>query len=249
MEMTNGTKISKNKNWRAIIYSKPGVGKTSSIKNLTGKTLVLDLDDSSKVLEGSDIDILKVDRTKPEEEMIDFLKQAPELVKNYNNLVIDNISSFEKDWFVEKGKASHNGISNELQDYSQWTNYFARIMTTVYMLQDINILTTAWETQNDVVTDTGQKFDQYAPQIRNSVRDGLLGLADVVGRVMINPKTGGRGVILQGSDAIFAKNRLDERTSAPIDELFDFGKKPAKKTTKAKAKTNKDKEEKKEGTK
>lgn len=150
-------------------------------------------------------------------------------------MVIDNISSLEKDWFVEKGRASHNGISNELQDYSQWTNYFARIMIVAYSLDNINILTTAWETQNDVTTETGQTFSQYAPQIRKSVRDGLLGMADVVGRVVINPKTGGRGVILQGNDGIFAKNRLDDRTSAPIEELYSFGSEQ-KKTTKKRRK-------------
>lgn len=81
-------------------------------------------------------------------------------------------------------------------------------------------------------------FSQYAPQIRKSVRDGLLGMADVVGRVVINPKTGGRGVILQGNDGIFAKNRLDNRTSAPIEELYSFGTEQ-KEPTKAKEKAGK----------
>ncbi|KRM62078.1 phage nucleotide-binding protein [Paucilactobacillus vaccinostercus DSM 20634] len=232
MEITNAKNIKRNKSWRVIIYSKPGIGKTSSIKYLKGKTLVLDLDNSAKVLEGLDIDVIEFDRSKPEEELVEFLKQAPELAKQYDNLVIDNISSLEKDWFVEKGRKSHNGISNELQDYSQWTNYFARIMITTYSLKDINILTTAWETQNDVTTETGQTFSQYAPQIRKSVRDGLLGMADVVGRVVVNPKTNGRGVILQGDDSIFAKNRLDNRKLTPIEELFDFGKKPEPKVEK-----------------
>ena len=44
--------IDRTKNWRVLIYGKPGVGKTSAIRNLDGKTLVLDLDDSSKVLAG-----------------------------------------------------------------------------------------------------------------------------------------------------------------------------------------------------
>ncbi|KRM10190.1 AAA family ATPase [Paucilactobacillus suebicus] len=236
MEITNAKNIKRNKSWRVIIYSKPGIGKTSSIKYLKGKTLVLDLDNSAKVLEGLDIDVIEFDRSKPEEELVEFLKQAPELARQYDNLVIDNISSLEKDWFVEKGRKSHNGISNELQDYSQWTNYFARIMITAYSLKDINILTTAWETQNDVTTETGQTFSQYAPQIRKSVRDGLLGMADVVGRVVVNPKTGGRGVILQGNDGIFAKNRLDDRKLAPIEELYNFGskqKEPTKKEEKA----------------
>jgi phage nucleotide-binding protein len=144
-------------------------------------------------------------------------------VSGYDNLVIDNVSAFEKDWFVEMGRHSKNGIGNELQDYSRWTNYFARIMTMIFMDAPVNVLVTAWENTRDVTSETGQSFSQYAPAIRDSVRDGLLGLTDVVGRVVVNPKTDGRGVILEGTDAIFAKNRLDNRKLVPINELFNFG--------------------------
>lgn len=40
---------------------------------------------------------------------------------------------------------------------------------------------------------------------------------------MVSPKTDGRGVILEGTDAIFAKNRLDNRKLVSIKELFKFG--------------------------
>lgn len=216
--------IDRTKNWRVLIYGKPGVGKTSAIRNLDGKTLVLDLDDSSKVLSGAtNIDVQPFDRSKPSEEWKEFLKNLAERVSGYDNLVIDNVSAFEKDWFVEMGRHSNNGIGNELQDYSRWTNYFARIMTMIFMDAPVNVLVTAWENTRDVTSETGQSFSQYAPAIRDSVRDGLLGLTDVVGRVVVNPKTDGRGVILEGTDAIFAKNRLDNRKLVPINELFNFG--------------------------
>ncbi|MGE9132847.1 AAA family ATPase [Lacticaseibacillus paracasei] len=216
--------IDRTKNWRVLIYGKPGVGKTSAIRNLDGKTLVLDLDDSSKVLSGAtNIDVQPFDRSKPSEEWKEFLTDLKGRVQGYDNLVIDNVSAFEKDWFVEMGRHSKNGIGNELQDYSRWTNYFARIMTMIFMDAPVNVLVTAWENTRDVTSETGQSFSQYAPAIRDSVRDGLLGLTDVVGRVVVNPKTDGRGVILEGTDAIFAKNRLDNRKLVPIKELFKFG--------------------------
>lgn len=216
--------IKRNKDWRILIYAKPGTGKTSLVKFIPGKTLVLDLDDSAKVLGGlENIDVISFDRVHPHKEIMEFLKQAPELIKNYDNLVIDNISSFEKDWFVERGRESKNGISNEIQDYSQWTNYFARIMTTIYLLKDINILVTAWENQREITTERGQVFNQYAPQIRDSVRDNLMGLTDIVGRMIINPDTGNRGLILEGNDAIYAKNRLDQRKATAAEDLFKIG--------------------------
>ncbi|RXT17729.1 DNA-binding protein [Lacticaseibacillus chiayiensis] len=220
----HASSIDRTKNWRVLIYGKPGVGKTSAIRNLDGKTLVLDLDDSSKVLSGAaNIDVQPFDRSKPSEEWKEFLTDLKGRVQGYDNLVIDNVSAFEKDWFVEMGKHSKNGIGNELQDYSRWTNYFARIMTMIFMDAPVNVLVTAWENTRDITSETGQSFSQYAPAIRDSVRDGLLGLTDVVGRVVVNPKTDGRGVILEGTDAIFAKNRLDNRKLVPIKELFKFG--------------------------
>lgn len=216
--------IDRTKNWRVLIYGKPGVGKTTAIRNLDGKTLVLDLDDSSRVLAGApNIDVQPFDRSEPSEEWKEFLKNLSERVSGYDNLVVDNVSAFEKDWFVERGRASKNGIGNEIQDYGQWTNYFSRIMTTIFMNASVNVLVTAWENTRDVTSETGQSFSQYAPAIRDSVRDGLLGLTDVVGRIVVNPKTDGRGVILEGTDAIFAKNRLDDRKLVPIKELFKFG--------------------------
>lgn len=220
----HASSIDRTKNWRVLIYGKPGVGKTSAIRNLNGKTLVLDLDDSSKVLSGApNIDVQPFDRSKPSEEWKEFLKNLAERVSGYDNLVIDNVSAFEKDWFVERGRASKNGIGNEIQDYGQWTNYFSRIMTMIFMDAPVNVLVTAWENTRDVTSETGQSFSQYAPAIRDSVRDGLLGLTDVVGRVVISTKTNHRGVILAGSDAIFAKNRLDDRTACAIEDLFKFG--------------------------
>ena len=163
------------------------------------------------------------DRIHPNESLTRFLEEHGTNKNDYTNFVIDNVSSLEKDWFVEQGRKSHNKISNEIQDYGMWSNYFSRIMTTILLIPNVNVLVTAWENTRDVTSETGQSFSQYAPAIRDSVRDGLLGLTDVVGRVVVNPKTDGRGVILEGTDAIFAKNRLDNRKLVPINELFKFG--------------------------
>ena len=223
MKTVSAMDLKRTENWRIILYAKPGTGKTSSIKYLKGKTRVIDLDNSAKVLGGisPNIKIDIMDRTKPNEEIGNWIKHSSEYIVGFDNLVIDNISSFQKDWFVELGRNSHNKISNELQDYSKWTNYFARLMTEMYSLP-VNILTTCWEEQRKVTAMSGQTFTQYAPSIRDSVMDGLLGLCDVVGRLTINPKTGNRGVILQGNDSVYAKNRLDDRTIVPIEELFNF---------------------------
>ena len=83
MEIKSATDILRDKDWRIMIYAKPGTGKTSLVQFLKGKTLVLDMDDSSKVLAGlPNVDVISFDRVKPHEFITEFIKEAPELVTN-----------------------------------------------------------------------------------------------------------------------------------------------------------------------
>ena len=223
LQIRKATEISRIHEWRVLLYGKPGLGKTSAIKGLTGKVLVLDLDGSSRVLAGlENVDVISFDRENPIQSMKEFLENSKEIINGYQTLVIDNITAFEKDWFVARGLKSKNGIRNEIQDYGDYTNYFLRLITMIYSLP-INIYVTAWEDKRDVDLEDGTRLTEYIPQVRNQVLNQLLGLTDVVGRIQVNPATHGRGAILEGSDGVYAKNRLDDRIACKIEDLFKFG--------------------------
>ncbi|MEY8435069.1 AAA family ATPase [Streptococcus hyointestinalis] len=230
MKITKATNIELTKNWRVLVYGKAGLGKTSLIRYLKGKTIVLSLDNSHKVLQNApNVDVrtiddegrISFDREHPSEDITLFLREVDEVIDQYDNLVIDNISSFESDWFIEQGRSSKNGISNEIQHYNQWTNYFLRVLSAIYS-KPINIYITAWEETRDLSLETGQIITQYVPEIRSKVLNKLLGLTDVVGRIIVNPKTDERGLILEGSEGTYAKNRLDNRKACKMEELFEF---------------------------
>ncbi|WP_332372546.1 AAA family ATPase [Lactococcus cremoris] len=223
IKITKATDINRTENWKVLLYGKPVLGKTSAIKGLSGKTLVLDLDGSSRVLAGlKNVDVISFNREEPIQSMKEFLNESKNLINGYNTLVIDNLTAFEKDWFVARGLNSKNGIRNEIQDYGDYTNYFLRLISKIYSLP-INIYATAWESKRDVDLEDGTKLTEYIPDVRNQVLNQLLGLTDVVGRIQVNPATHGRGAILEGNDGVYAKNRLDERIACKIEDLFKFG--------------------------
>ena len=62
MELKNMKSQERTKNWRILVYGKPGVGKTTLVKLLKGKTLIIPLDASERVLAGCDVDVAPFDR-------------------------------------------------------------------------------------------------------------------------------------------------------------------------------------------
>lgn len=211
--------LNKFDDWRILVYGKTGAGKTSAAGILTGKTYVLGFTKSYKVLAGKFEQGWQIDARKPMEDLDEWARQFDPT--QYDNLVLDDISNFERIWFQERGRESKNGISNELQHYSQWTNYFLRFIEWIFDMP-LNVYITAWETDHTITAPTGQQFTQYGPDMRDSVRNVAMGLCDIVGRLIVKPDTGERGVILEGNDGVFAKNRLDQRKGCKVEDLFNF---------------------------
>lgn len=208
----------KSKKYRYLIYGIPGIGKTTLATFMKGKTYLLSLDDSFHRIDAlKKVDIWNLDPTHPIDDITEFIATFDP--SKYDNLIIDNISNLQKLFFVEKAKDTKTTLDNKISDYGEWSNFLMRFISKVFSY-DLNILVTAWEKQDKIVAPNGQEFMQFGPDIRSNPRDYIMGNSDQVGRMIQNPKTKERGIILEGSIDTYAKNRLDDRMASKASEFF-----------------------------
>lgn len=221
-KITNAADL-KNSKGTYLIYGAPGMGKTTSLKYLPGKTLVLDVDRTSKVLKGcKHIDIIEVDNINT----WDFWeKLIIELYNNYrskyDNIAVDNVSELERCILSDLGSKGRNKGVPSQGDYQYMQ--FRLVNSLRYMKNlDCNIIWTAWETTDLYTTAEGQQFNRSYPQINGKILNNVLGLCDVVARLMINGE-GQRGFVMTATNSIFAKNQLDDRKGCLQHELILAG--------------------------
>lgn len=174
-KITNAADL-KNSKGTYLIYGAPGMGKTTALKYLPGKTLVLDVDRTSKVLKGcKNIDIIEVDNINT----WDFWeKLIIELYNNYrskyDNIAVDNVSELERCILSDLGSKGRNKGVPSQGDYQYMQ--FRLVNSLRYMKNlDCNIIWTAWETTDLYTTAEGQQFNRTYPQINGKILNNVLG--------------------------------------------------------------------------
>lgn len=225
MEIIKATDISQN-SYTYLIYGNQGIGKTSSLKYLPGKTLVIDVDKSSAVLAGEEnIDITTIDTS---DAWASWNKLASEIIENkkqieetYDNLVLDNVTELFRANLENLGKLGKNQGVPSMADY-QKVDFL--IMRAIRVLKSMNIrlVFTAWEKTDEYTSENGQTFNRAFPDLRNGIANNFMGLCDVIARLVVTKRNDERvlGFILQPQADVMAKNRLDNRAGCLVDELF-----------------------------
>ena len=200
-----------------LIYGIPGMGKTTMLGMLKGKTLIIDIDKGTRVLENCDnVDVVRVSED---------LHEIPEILRelqskcSYQNVAVDSLSELERGLLTYYGRLGNNNGIPSMQDYQRvdfklmdWCRQFRALKA--------NIFFTAWETQKEITATTGEKYSQARPLLRDKNIDNVCGLCDIVGQIVTSTKDSERYVKLEGSNNVVAKDRIYKRQFCKFEELI-----------------------------
>lgn len=219
----------------ALLYCAPGVGKSTALgligEKSKGKTLVLDVDRTfvptmakdEVVHDFSKFEVLQVDNintwTDWTKKLTD-LKDAKEAGKlaDYENICVDNISELERCILSDLGRQGKNKGVPAQADY-QYMQF--KLMDSLRFMKSLglNVIWTAWETTEDYVTLDGTCYTRSYPKISKKIVDNVCGLCEIVGKIIVN-KDGERGVVMEATQNIYAKNQIDTRKICNVKEFI-----------------------------
>lgn len=191
-----------------MIYGTPGSGKTKMVESMTGNTIVLSIDGMYSVLAGNDnVDIYVMDTSKPDEELVTFYKLVRK--SEYDNVVIDNLSTFQKVWLNHRAKSTTSGMP-EIKDYAIIDRITFDFIKSISELP-VNSLFIAHEQVEDRVHQNGTKYQMFVPDLRQV--HALMGILPLVGRLVSYKRQDEsqltREILLQPTQKTKAKDQLN----------------------------------------
>ena len=216
MIITNAKDI-KHNNLSVLIYSPPGMGKTSLLGSLPGKTLIIDVDKGTSVLAGNE----NVDIVHFSDSLNEMKEIFPELQRNnpYRNICVDSLSELERSMLARLGAEGRNhGVPAQCDylrvDYNiiNWCRQFRAFNS--------NIFFTAWASFIEVTAPSGDKFTRCVPMLRGKNSENICGLCDIVGYITANPENGERFIRLESSASVIAKDRIFKRKFCKFEEVL-----------------------------
>ena len=216
MQILKAAELSEEK-LTALIYGTPGMGKTTLLGKLPGRTLIVDVDKGTSVLRGVEgVDIVRLSGDL--HELPEILKELQEKCE-YANVCIDSLSELERGMLAYYGRTGKLDGVPDLQAYNR-TDFKIIEWCRQFRALPCNIFFTAWEMQKEITSVTGEKYSQARPMLRNKNTDNICGLCDVVGQIVMTPKDGERYVRLKGTTNAIAKDRLNKRDYCKFDEVL-----------------------------
>lgn len=220
--------------YTALFYCSTGVGKTTTAgliaEKSKGKTLILDVDRTIATSLGkgeivkdiSRIDIRQVDNIHTWSDWESILVELGELKKagklDYENIVVDNISELERCILSDLGSQGKNKGVPAQADY-QYMQF--KLVNSLRFMKSlgVNVIWTAWETYENYTMPDGTQYTRSYPKISAKIVDNICGLCDIVGKI-IAKQDGTRGILLEATQNVYAKNQLDNRKGCLAQEFI-----------------------------
>lgn len=226
--------VDKKQPYTAMFYCSTGVGKTTTAgliaEKSKGKTLILDVDRTIATSLGkgevvkdiSRIDIRQVDNVHTWDDWEKILMELAELKKtgklDYENIVVDNISELERCILSDLGSKGKNKGVPAQADY-QYMQF--KLVNSLRFMKSlgVNVIWTAWETYENYTHPDGTQYTRSYPKISAKIVDNICGLCDIVGKIMAK-QDGTRGIILEATQNVYAKNQIDSRKGCLVEEFI-----------------------------
>ena len=201
-----------------LIYSIPGMGKTTLLGKLPGRTLIIDVDKGTSVLRG----VEGVDIVRLSEDLHELAEILCELQRRceYDNVCLDSLSELERGMLAYYGRMGKLDGVPDLASY-QRVDYKIIDWCRQFRALPCNVFFTAWEAQKEITSPSGEKYTQSRPMLRDKNTDNVCGLCDLVGQIVMNPKDGVRYVRLEGTQSAIAKDRVYKRQYCLPEDLVN----------------------------
>jgi phage nucleotide-binding protein len=219
--------------YTALLYCKPGVGKSTAIGLIAeaseGNTLVLDIDRTimrtlakgEVVKDTSKLFVQEIDNINTFEAWTNTLKEiTPEWLRqnDIRTVAVDNISELERCILSDLGAKGKNKGVPAMADYQYMQ--FKLVNSLRYMKSwGVNVVWTAWEVAEDFTHPDGTRYTRLMPKISTKIVDNICGLCDIVGWICVN-KDGDHGILLEATQNIYAKNQVDMRKGCKVNEFI-----------------------------
>ena len=203
-----------------LIYGAPGMGNTTLLGTLKGRTLIVDIDKGTSVLAGNkNVDIVRISENIGEVQGI--IKELQGKCE-YDNVCLDSLSELERAMLAYFGRIGNNkGVPN-LADY-QRVDCYIMDWCRQFRALPCNVVFTAWERYSEITAQDGTKYTRTSPLLRDKNVDNLCGLCDIVGRIVTNSEDKERYVWLEGKQDVIAKDRIFKRRFCKFEEVLCSG--------------------------
>lgn len=220
-----------------LAYCAPGVGKSTFIgivgEQSEGRTLVLDIDRTfvptmrkDEVVHDFDrIDVWQIDNVHTWTDWTEKLKELDSMKASgkldYENICVDNISELERCILSDLGSQGKNKGVPAQADY-QYMQF--KLVNSLRFLKSlgVNVYLTAWEVTEQFQNPDGSSYSRLYPKMSVKIVDNICGLCDVVGKIRVN-KEGQRGIQMEASQNVYAKNQRDTRKVCAVEEFLNGG--------------------------